>query len=240
MNKFKALLIMGVVGALFATLAVTAFAAKPSTTDLSANSWKVYNGQPAANSFWNINKAQSVIGGGVTFPIQQFVDTSHGSFAIYLLTNYNVDLTGKTITAAVNWTAGTYETRSTVFPGAYVRLEFQDVTAGPFTSSDYWWYSGNLDLNAVTSGTLTASLTNRANWTNICGQSAADVTVYPAQPNCVGGTDPAGSPYDGFTHAMKNVKQVGLSFGSSGSYASGVALDGRQGTFNMTSFTVAP
>jgi hypothetical protein len=239
MNKFKALLIMGVVGALFATLAVTAFAAK-STTDLSENSWKVYNGEPAANSFWDINKAQPVISGGVTFPIQQFLTKSTGSFAIYLLTNYNVDLTeGKTITAAVNWTAGTYETRSTAFTGAFVRLEFQDVTASSFTSSDYWWYTGNLDLNAVASGTLTAPLTDRANWTNICGQSATDTTPHPGL-NCVGTTDPAVSPYDGFSSAMKNVKQVGLSFGSSGSYASGVALDGGPGTFNMTSFTVAP
>ncbi len=75
--------------------------------------------------------------------------------------------------------------------------------------------------------------------TNVCGQAANDTTPHPGA-NCVGGTDPAVSPSDGFTHAMANVKQVGLSFGSAGSYASGIALDGNPGTFTMTSFTVTP
>ena len=175
----------------------------------------------------------------VSFPIQQFLTTGTGSFAIYLLNNYNVDITGKTIAAAMNWTYGVYETRSTTFSGAYVRVEFQDVTSGPFTSNDYWWYHPNLDLNAVVSGTLTAPLTDRANWSNICGQSATDTTPQPG-PNCVGGTDPAVSPSDGFSNAMKHVKLIGLSFGSSGSYASGVALDGGTGTFYLTSFTILP
>lgn len=56
----------------------------------------------------------------------------------------------------------------------------------------------------------------------------------------MGGTDPAVSPYDGFTNAMANVKQLGLAFGSAGSYASGIALDGGAGTFTMTGFTVTP
>ena len=219
---------------------VPAFATSPSNSDLLSNNWKVLNGMPATNSFWDINKAQ-YDGTSVSFPVQQFLSTSTGSFAIYLENNYNVDLTGKTITAAANWTPGTYATRSTVFPGAYGRVEFQDVASSSFTSSDYWWYNNSsLDLNGVTSGTITAPLTDRAHWTNICGQVATDTTVNPAQPNCVGGTDPAGSPYDGFTNAMKDVKKVSLSFGSAGSYASGVALVDGTGTFNMTGFTIAP
>ena len=198
--------------------------------------WKVYNGEPATAAFWDIDKAQSN-SGVVSFPIEQFLTPTTGSFAIYLLNNYHVDITGQTITATASWTSGTYKTRSTVFAGAYVRIEFQDTTSGTFTSNDYWWYTGTLDLNAVTTGTLTAPLTNRSQWTNICGQSATDTTAYPG-PNCVGGTDPAVSPYDGFTNAMKKVKQVGLSFGSGGSYASGVALVGGTGTFSLTSFTI--
>ena len=206
--------------------------------------WKVYNGEPATASFWDINKAQ-IVGGAVVVPIQQFVSTTTGSFVIYLLNDYNVNLTGQTITAEANWTpgvaaggSGTYETRSTVFSGAYVRVEFQDVASGHFTSNDYWWNSGSLDLNAVSSGTLTAPLTNRSQWTNICGQSATDKTAHPG-PNCVGGTDPAVSPYDGFTNAMKNVKLIGISFGSSGSYASGIALYDATGTFTLTNFTIS-
>jgi hypothetical protein len=213
---------------------VTAFAA--SSSDVGKN-WRVYNGEPAASSFWDINPVKTTAD-GVQFPVQQFESPSTGSFAIYLLNNYNVDMTGKTISATdMNWTGGTYETRSTVFPGAYVRLEFQDTTSGTYSSNDYWWYKGSLDLNAVQSGNLTASLADRANWTNVCGQIATDVIAQPG-PNCVGGTDPAVSPYDGFTNAVKNVKLVGLSFGSSGSYASGVALDGGTGTFTLSTFTI--
>jgi len=90
-----------------------------------------------------------------------------------------------------------------------------------------------------TSGTVTARLNDRANWSNICGQNATDTIAHPG-PNCVGTTDPAVSPYDGFTNAMANVKEIGLSFGSAGSYASGIALDGGPGTFTMTNFTVTP
>jgi hypothetical protein len=86
---------------------------------------------------------------------------------------------------------------------------------------------------------VTARLNDRANWSNICGQNATDTIAHPG-PNCVGTTDPAVSPYDGFTNAMKNVKEIGLSFGSAGSYASGIALDGGPGTFTMTNFTVTP
>ena len=115
------------------------------------------------------------------------------------------------------------------------------MTSGPFTSNDYWWYSGDsLDLNtATTSDTVIASLNDRVNWTNICGQVATDTTTH-AGPNCVGGTDPAVSPYDGFTYAMANVKQLGLSFGSASRYASGIARDGGAGTFSVSAFSVTP
>jgi hypothetical protein len=99
------------------------------------------------------------------------------------------------------------------------------------------WSTGSLDLNTMTHGTLTVLLTDRSQWTNICGQSATDRTAHPG-PNCVGGTDPAVSPYDGFTNAMENVKQVSLSFGSGGSYASGVAIQGTTGIFQLQSFKV--
>ncbi len=162
---------------------------------------------------------------------------------IYLYNNSNVNITGRTFNMTASWTPGVYETRSTVFPGAHVRFEFQDVTSGPFTSNDYWWSSTNLDLNAVGYAgapmNLTASLADRTLWTNICGQSATDTTPHPGA-NCVGTTDPNVSPFDGFTKAMKNAKLVGLSFGSDGSYASGVALDGGTGTFQLHTFSLAP
>jgi hypothetical protein len=39
---------------------------------------------------------------------------------------------------------------------------------------------------------------------------------------------------------MKNVKQIGLAFGSSGSYASGIAMNGTTGTFTLTQFVITP
>lgn len=230
---------------IMALAAITpALAAKPPTNLLATN-WRVYNIMPATNFLWDINKAQ-YDGSVLSFPFQRFLTTDTGSFAVYLENNYNVDLTDKTINADVNWTPATvanqYVTRGDPLDGAYVRLEFQDVASGPYTSNDYWWNSTSLDLNAVSSGTLTAGLTeaDRASWTNICGQSATDTTPHPGA-NCVGGTDPNVSPYDGFTNAMKNVKQVSLSFGRASRYASGVAaVDTDSAVFNMTSFTVTP
>jgi hypothetical protein len=188
---------------------------------------------------WDINKPLALSGGVLEFPIQQFLTKSTGSFAIYLLNNHNVNITGQTFNMQASWTTGVYETRAPSCSGAFVRFECQDVTASSFTSSDYWWSSVNLDLNAVSTGSLSASLADRTLWSNICGQFATDTTAHPG-PNCVGTTDPAVSPYDGFTAAMKNSKQLGLSFGSSCTFASGVALDGGTGTFQLFSFSIAP
>jgi hypothetical protein len=119
----------------------------------------------------------------------------------------------------------------------------QDFAGGllqfPIQSNDYWWSSGanSLDLNAVTSGSFTASLTNRSLWTNQAGKSATDTTA--PWTDWTGATVTL-SPYEGFTKAMKNVKQVGLSFGNSCTYASGVALDLGPGAFWLDSVTVTP
>lgn len=215
-------------------LAVTA----ASTTDLSSANWRAYNVKPATSSFWDINKAASVSTGGVQIPIAQFLTPTTGSFAVYLLDNYNVDMTGKTIAANVSWTPSTaYTTRSSTCTGAYVRLEFQDVMAGPYDSNDYWWSTVSLDLNTLTTGQLSASLADRTLWTNQSGKSATDTTANWVEWQ---GDTVAMSPYDGFSQAMKKVKQVGLSFGSSCTYASGVAIAGDVGTFSLSSFTITP
>jgi len=212
------------------------FAVEADLFSAKNKNWRVYNVEPATNSFWDINKAQSDVDGGVLFPFQTFLTTSTGSFAVYLLNNYNVDMTGNTITSTMSWDPGTYKTRSEVCSGAYVRLEFQDVAAGPYDSNDYWWSTGSLDLNtASTSGQLLASLKDRTAWINQSGKLADDneTNWVEWQRDTV-----AMSPYDGFTKAVKNVKQVGLSFGSSCTYASGVAVMGTPASFHMTSFTV--
>jgi hypothetical protein len=230
-----------ILAAMTAALMMVALAgsalAAPPTTSLMGQAWKVYNVKPATSSYWDINKVKLDANGTLSFPIQQFVSPTTGSFAVYLLDNYNVNITDKVLNADLAWTAGIYETRSTVCAGAYVRFEFQDVTAGRYDSNDYWWSTVNFDLNTATIGTLNASLQDRTLWTNQAGRSATDNTA--PWTDWTGATV-AMSPYDGFTKAMKNVKQLGLSFGSSCTYASGVALDGKTGTFTVSAFTVTP
>ena len=47
------------------------------------------------------------------------------------------------------------------------------------------------------------------------------------------------SPAAGFANAVKKVKLAGIAFGSSGSYASGVAIDGTSaGNFQVWNFTI--
>ncbi len=227
---------------LLASLFSSAAFAK-SSTDLIGGQWRVYNYEPATSFLWDINKAVAGTD-SQSFPVQQFDSTTTGSFAIYLENNYNVPMTeAQTISVSANWTAGTYVTRGSASDGAYARVWFQDVASGTYSSNDLWWYHGSLDLNTLTSGTITASLSDRANWSNVCGEFANDTNSYPTPPgqtNCVGTIDDATSPYDGFTNAMTNVKRIGISFGRGSAYASGIALVGGTGTFTLTSFTITP
>jgi hypothetical protein len=218
-------------------MAIVSLVASPVFAgDFAVKNWRVFNVMPDTAKYWDINPVKN--SEGIQFPIQQFDTKTTGSFAVYFLANYNFNLTGKTMTTSVSWTQGTYETRGTA-PGAYVRFWFQDVASGPYDVNDYWWSTVSLDLNTLSSssGQLLASLGDRTLWTNMAGLPATDDTTehYYAPWNNSTAKD---TPYDGFTKAMKNVKQLGLSFGSSASYASGVAFDGGTGMFNVSSFTI--
>ena len=219
-------------------VAVAPVSAQGKSQDLGKN-WRVFNVKPDTNSYWDINKADALNGGVVQFPIQPFQSTTTGSFAVYLLNNYNVDMTGKTFSMNATWTPGLYKTRSTVFPGAYVRFEFQDVTSGPYDANDYWWSTGSnsLDLNSTSAGTLSVSLTDPSKWSNLCGKAATDTSA--PYTDCITGAQLDVSPAAGFANAAKKVKLAGIAFGSAGSYASGVAIDGTNaGTFQVWNFTI--
>lgn len=221
-----------------ALVSSTAFAAPP-TSDLMTQAWRIQNIMPATSALWDINKVK-LTGGALSFPVRAFESKTTGSFAVYFQNNYNTSLTeSKTLSATANWTQGGYETRSTPSSAAYGRFWFQ-AAIGNYNSNDYWWYSGDsFDLNTTIADTITAPLATRASWSNICGQVATDTTAHPG-PNCIGGTDPNVSPYDGFTNAMANVKQLGISFGSASRYASGIAFVGGPATFTVSGFTVTP
>jgi Tfp pilus assembly protein FimT len=203
--------------------------------------WRVYNVEPDTNFFWDINKPQALAGGVLQFPIQPFQSTTTGSFVVYLYNNYNADITGKTFVMNATWTAGTYATRSS-FPGAFVRFEFQDVASGTYSQNDYWWSTGtgldnSLDLNTLSGGSLTVPLTDRSRWSNLCGRLATDTDT--GYNDCITGGVVTVSAFDGFTNAMKNVKMIGLGFGNSARYASGVAINASTaGAFQLLGFTI--
>ena len=236
--NFKKILIGISAGALMlGSMAIPAFAISPSVTDLSSANWRVFNINPNVPKLWDINQASSLEDGGLGFT---FNPLSTGWFTVYLNTNFGNLADKTTITANTNWTQNLlYVNRNLTNDGAYFRLYFQSAQ-GNYTSNDYWWNTARLDLNAGSDGTLTGDLTDRTEWTNLCGQSATDTTAHPG-PNCVGGTDPAVSPFDGFDNAKRNVKDIGLSFGRASRYASGVAINSTDpATFQLTSFTVTP
>ena len=233
--NFKKLGVLSV----FALLVTFAFATPAAAQDISNKNWRVFNINENVAKVWDINQAQSLNTGGVGF---SFYQLSTGWFTVYLNTNYG-ELTGKDhITALSSWTPSAQYINRSLTPGdAYFRLYFQSAQ-GNYDSSDYWWSTDSCNLNDLTAAlgcNLTVSLNDRIHWTNLCGQSATDHTVYPSA-NCVGGIDkPSISPYDGFTRAMRNVKDVGLSFGRSARYASGVANGGAgSASFQLNSFGV--
>ena len=228
----KVLFGMMLSGLLLSVMIVPVFAANPTTTNLSANNWRVFNIDTSVPKLWDINKAEALSNGGVEFPFQTSTTggawVGTGWFSVYLKTNYNVDLTGETITANVDVVASTgtlFWTRTSACANtgtdAYVRLEFQSAT-GNYDASDYWWSTNSLNLSTLaTSGTATllSASTDGANWTNLNGQS--------------GITDSAG-----FADALKNVKEIGVAFGSSCSFASGVNVSGGKASFQLNSFKV--
>ena len=96
----------------------------------------------------------------------------------------------------------------------------------------------SLNLNAVTEDVLSVSLKDRSKWSNLCGQRADDDVTIRTGTDCVGGEYPGVTAYDGFTNAVKNVKQVGVSFGNTNSYASGVAVEDGTGEFTINNYTI--
>lgn len=209
--------------------------------DLSNQPWRIYS-RVFTPKLWDISRANTIPTGGVSFAFSQFLTADSGAFAVYLMNNYNRDMTKKSsIQASFDWTAGTFHTRSTTYPGAYVRIWLQDVASGPYDSNDYWWCHSStnpvfdVSLDTGSTGSISCDLTDRSQWMNQAGRYANDTTTNWTDWT---GTVVAMSPYDGYTHALKNVKQLGLSFGSSGSYASGVAADVTPSRFNLRSFTI--
>jgi hypothetical protein len=219
-----------------AVVAFTAMVAAAAGLFQNPNNWRILDRVTLPNG--NVNFAtrhpDAIPGGGVSFPL---LDESEG-YTSYLLGNYNRDLTGKTITAVVDVDA----TDGTIFVSsdgctATVGLEFQATSAGTYDYNDYWWSTDRRSLaDLLAGGTLVASLADRSQWINQSGKSATDTTEDWVQWQ---GDVVHMSPYDGFTKAMKKVKEVSLSFGGCG-YARGVAVETGTASFDLLSFSITP
>lgn len=238
-GNIKKFLVGAAAGAvMLGAMAIPAFAAKPAN-DVLVNNWTVYNRSDSFAKLWENYKATALENGGVGFA---FNNVSTTWYTAYLKAHYNGDLTDTTITANVSVTDNSstpvFVSRGGGTPTVGIVIKSAE---GNWGVNDYWWPTNRVTLStSITDFDISASTSesDRTSWINICGKPANDTTVYSGT-DCVNGTYPAESPYDGFTNALKNVKEVGLSFGGSG-YARGVALSSGTASFQLNSFTVTP
>lgn len=247
--------------ALFA-LPLTVKAEELINPTVEGDSWNVYHIEEETGYIWHIQKLD--FSGDISFPFNQSgisdrespfnnqfsISTTglDGYFTPYLKRNYSTDITGKTIKVKMSVFAEDglqFFTRSTACENdgddAYVRLQFQSAT-GTYDSNDYWWSTGENSINlselaSLESDELEVSTVDFNSWSNICGKLASDGNVYTG-PDCIGGTYPDISPKEGFENALKNIKQIGVAFGSQCRYASGVAVDNGNGEYRLNEFIV--
>ena len=210
--------------------------------------WRILSLVPLPNGGLNYattHPTSTALNGGPALAFS-LPSSDSGEYAVYMLVNHNSNqepLTGatKTATVSVMCTSAscTFAWRGTTTGApASVRIKIQDTTSGAYTPNDYWWYHGAVSLASATGTAITinADTNDRASWSNICGQSATDTNVYAGQ-DCVGGTYPGVSPYDGFTTALANAKIISFSFGGGSFFANGVAVTG-SATFTATPFVI--
>ncbi len=221
-------------GVFIAGAFVTAPVFATQKTNLTGNQWRLLDVVTLPNGGTNFMTSHPSYSGGVaSFTLPASAD----GYMVYMLGNYNNDLTDKAIKVTADWNKSDgYTTRSQNCGGAYGRIELQDTTSGTYNSNDYWRYTGQVfDLNKQQSGTVMAPLDDRAHWINQSGKPATDTGINWKE---LQGDIVATSPYDGFTSAIKNIKQLGLAFGSSCRYASGVAND-NNAVFNLEDYSIS-
>ena len=139
-------------------VAFPAFAAKPAN-DVLVNNWFAYNRSTVFPKLWDNNKATALETGGVGFA---FNNESTTWYTAYLKAHYNGDLTDKTITANVSVinNGATFVTRGDASISTVgLVIKFEEGNGG---GNVYWWPTNRLELQSLTTDTLSASTTNRA------------------------------------------------------------------------------
>jgi hypothetical protein len=215
---------------------------------LRDGNWEVLTIKPPAHEL-TISRRGFTRFAALQIQIEPFLSETAGKFAVGVLLKRRLDLSDKTLVTDAVWLAPsrtTFVTRSTIEGnvGAYIRYVISDITVRPdfaaliYNGNDYWFSRCTLDLNASRSGSLVVSLAPKR--INACGKSAEDIQA--PWLDCVTELPNGVSPAAGFLRTMRNVNELGLAFGNSSVYASGVVLSGTPvaSTIVITNFTIVP
>ncbi len=137
------------------------------------------------------------------------------------------DLTGKSVSASftVSGVTGsfTYGGEPDVCGVApYVRYYFETSNAGGFDETHYWWSNPVAATLANGSVTLASVPLTGANWSDFFGHFG-NVSPYSA----------------GFTAAVSNVTEIGLSFGGGCFFENGVGTTDGSGTFTLNMYATS-
>jgi hypothetical protein len=221
---FASICVLLVMGSSFVGMSmITAGEKVDLATGESARQWRAEDVflQPCDYWGWHVRKPLVLDPCGFEVPFNNYWS---GEYTVYLHNTWTGDLTGMEITATISIRVDSgdpeFLTR-TLGDTAFVRLEFQ-TTTGSWDELDYWWsYSCfSLDELVGTSKTLTVPLDDGASW------------------QCINGGWTGETHAEEFAEALANVHEVGVSFGRSASWASGVAVDGGEATFVVESYII--
>lgn len=194
-------------------------------TGESAGQWRAEDIflQPCDYWGWHVRKPLVLDPSGFEIPFNHYWS---GEYTVYLHNTWTGDLTGMEIVAKISIRKDSgdpvFLTRTLGDP-AFVRLEFQ-TTTGSWDVFDYWWSYKCVSLEELVGGkaTLTVPLDDGALW------------------QCINGGWTGETNETEYSEALANVHEVGLSFGRSASWASGVAVDGGEATFIVESYVIQP
>lgn len=218
--------------ALIVAMALTSFAYAAPSISMTGSKWTVYN-YPVImppNAYTNVGHATTIPTGGVSF---NFPDADDGYYTALLLDNYNVPLSSvQTITATIQVVGdgillGNPGSSGNSPTPAYVRLYFATTNNagsgnGAFAYTDFWWSNPASFTFGSSTGTITiTSQLQGALWSDWNGQFGT------------------GAQATAFATALKNVKYVGLSFGSGWFFANGVGASAGSATFQLLDFTIS-
>lgn len=139
------------------------------------------------------------------------------------------DLTGKSVSASFT-VSGLTPNISFIYGGepscggttAYVRYYFETSNAGGFDETHYWWSNPvhiDFSVNGGPVSLDTVPLTDGSQWSDFFGHFG-NVSPYSA----------------GFTAAVSNVTEIGLSFGGGCFFENGVGTNDGSGTFTLNTY----